>query len=57
MTKKEQGQMARLVVENRRLKEALDKHFSVYRENLYELVELKTKLEMIEFALGLGEDD
>lgn len=56
MTKKEQGQMARLVVENRRLKEALDKHFAVYRETMIELVELKTKLEMIEFALGREDD-
>lgn len=51
MTKKEQGQMARLQVENRHLRDQIDKHFSVYRETLYELVDLQTKLEMIEFAL------
>lgn len=56
MTKKEQREMARLRVENKQLRDAIETHLKVYRENLYELVELKTKIEMIEFALGWEDD-
>lgn len=51
MTRKEQARMARLEAENRRLREAVDKHFSVYCQMLHESIELKTKLELIEIAL------
>ena len=51
MTKKEQMQMARLEIENEELRARLDKSMDVYRDQVTELIELRTKLELIEFAL------
>lgn len=51
MNKKEQMQMARLEIENRELREKLDKSMDVYRDQAIELIELRTKIELIEFAL------
>ena len=51
MNKKEQMQMARLEIENKELRAKLDKSIDVYREQAIELIELRTKLELIEFAL------
>ena len=47
MTKKEQVAFRKLQLENENLKRQLDKHFDVYRNQLYELVELRTKLQTI----------
>jgi hypothetical protein len=51
MNKKEQMQMSRLEIENRELRAKLDKSMDVYREQAWELIDLRTKLEIIEFAL------
>ena len=51
MTRKEQARLARLEVENRHLRETLDQAHEVNCNMLYELVGLKTKLEMVELAL------
>lgn len=55
MNKKEQMQMSRLEIENRELRKKLDQSMDVYREQAWELIELRTKLEMIEFALRGGD--
>ena len=51
MNKKEQMQMARLEIENKELRARLDKSMDVYRDHAVELIDLRTKLELIEFAL------
>jgi hypothetical protein len=47
MTKKEQVAFRKLELENANLKQQLDKHFGIYRDHLYELIELRTKLQSI----------
>ncbi len=54
MTKKEQMQFRRLEAENQALRDKLEKHIEVYSNMLFEVVELKTKIEMVRFAM---EDD
>jgi hypothetical protein len=51
MTKKEQQAMDRLKLENEHLREYIEKHMAVYREQLYELVELKTQIDLIKSAM------
>ena len=51
MTKKEQLKIKMLEAENKLLREKLDKHFSVYRDQLYELVELRSKLEIVQVII------
>lgn len=51
MTAKERQRMQRLEIENRELRSALDHHQDVNRRTLYELVDLKTKLQMVDLAL------
>lgn len=55
MSKKEQMQLARLEIENSELRARLDKSMDVYREQSMELIDLRTKLELVEFALRGGE--
>lgn len=55
MTKKEQMKMQRLEIENSHLRERLAKAMDVYRDQLWELVELRTKLEMVELAIKGGD--
>ena len=52
MTAKERARLARLETENARLREQLDKQAKIYREQLYELVELKTTIDLVTTALG-----
>lgn len=52
MTKKEQMQMRRLEAENQALREKLDKHMEVYSAMLFEVVELKARLELVKYAMG-----
>lgn len=54
MTKKEQMQFRRLEAENQALRDKLEKHMEVYSNMLFEVVELKAKLEIVRFAM---EDD
>ena len=46
--------VSRLEAENQALRDKLEKHMEVYSNMLFEVVELKTKIEMVRFAM---EDD
>lgn len=48
MTAKER---AHLEAENARLREQLDKQAKIYREQLYEIVDLRTKIDLITSVL------
>ena len=56
MTAKEKQRMKRLEIENRELKSVLSKHTDVYRNQLFEIVEMKTKLQLIDMAMNGGDD-
>ena len=56
MTAKERQRMKRLEIENRELKAVLSKHTDVYRNQLFEIVEMKTKLQLIDMAMHGGDD-
>ena len=51
MTAKEQQRMNRLEIENRELREQHAKHIQVYGDNLIQIIELKSRLELIEYAV------
>ena len=51
MTAKEMQKMKRLEIENRELKAVLSQHTDVYRNQLFEIVEMRTKLQLIDLAL------
>jgi len=51
MTRTEQAKMRRLELENERLRTQLDKHFQIYRDQLYDSVKLESRLEMIKEAV------
>lgn len=51
MTAKERQRMQRLEIENRELRQALEREQSVGRRMLYEIVDLKAKLELVRSAL------
>ena len=51
MTAKEQQRMKRLEIENQELRAMLEKHTAVYRDQLFLVVEMKTKLQLIDMAL------
>lgn len=55
MTAKERQRMQRLEIENRELRQALEHHQDVNRRMLYEIVDLKTKLELVDLALHGGD--
>jgi hypothetical protein len=57
MTAKEKQRMKRLEIENRELKSVLSKHTDVYRNQLFEIVEMKTKLQLIDIAMHGGYDE
>jgi hypothetical protein len=52
MTKQELHKMRRLEAETTRLREQLERHMGVYREQLYELVELRTQMDLVRAAIG-----
>lgn len=52
MTAKEAQKMKRLEIENRELREKLTRSMDVYREHVWELVHLRTKLELVTMALN-----
>lgn len=56
MTKSEQTKMTRLEIENRELRDLADRQMAIYRDQLFELVELRAKMEMIEMALKGGDE-
>jgi hypothetical protein len=55
MTAKEKTKMRRLELENEQLRAAVEKHFSVYREQSIELIELRSQLQLLR-ELVSGED-
>ena len=46
MTKQERLKMHKLEIENRELREKIDKHIETYRDQLYEIVELRARAEL-----------
>ena len=55
VTLKETAKMRRLETENQHLRGALEKQAAIYRDQLYEIVVLKTKIDLIEEAMRYGE--
>ena len=55
MTIKESAKMRRLVTENQHLRETLERQMAIYRGQLYEIVVLKTKFDLIEEAMRYEE--
>ena len=55
MTLKESARMRRLETENQHLRETLERQMQIYRDQLYEIVVLKTKIDLIEEAMRYGE--
>ena len=55
MTLKESARMRRLETENQHLRETLERQMQIYRDQLYEIVVLKTKLDLVEEAMRYGE--
>lgn len=51
MIAKEKKELLRLRVENAELRAAVSKHLDIYRENSWELVDLRIKIDLIESAL------
>ena len=55
MNLKETARMRRLETENQHLRETLERQMSIYRDQLYEIVVLKTKLDLVEEAMRYAE--
>ena len=55
MTAKERQQMQRLEIENEKLRRRVSEDMRIYGDCLIEIIELKTKLELIESAMRGGE--
>ena len=55
MTLKESAKMRRLETENQHLRETLERQMAIYRDQLYEIVVLKTKLDLVEEAMRYEE--
>jgi hypothetical protein len=51
MNAKERQRMQRLEIENRELRDTVAKNWDVSRNMLYELVELRAKLELVDLAI------
>ena len=55
MNLKETARMRRLETENQHLRETLERQMAIYRDQLYEIVVLKTKLDLVEEAMRYAE--
>ena len=55
MTLKESAKMRRLETENQHLRETLERQMAICRDQLYEIVVLKTKLDLVEEAMRYEE--
>ena len=55
MTLKETAKMRRLETENQHLRETLERQMAIYRDQLYEIVLLTTKIDLIEEAMRYAE--
>ena len=57
MTAKEAAKLRRLEVENEELKLVISRHIEVYRDQAMELIDLRTRLRLVEEALQKPEND
>jgi hypothetical protein len=48
-----QKRIRELTAENAAMREEIEKHMRIYREQLYEMVEIKVKLQLIREAVDL----
>ena len=55
MNLKETARMRRLETENQHLRETLERQMAIYRDQLYEIVVLKTRLDLVEEAMRYEE--
>ena len=55
MNFKETARMRRLETENQHLRETLERQMAIYRDQLYDIVVLKTKLDLVEEAMRYEE--
>lgn len=55
MNLKETARMRRLETENQHLRETLERQMAIYRDQLYDIVVLKTKLDLVEEAMRYEE--
>lgn len=55
MNSKERAHVARLEAENAQLRAQIEKHMQIYREQLYELVDLRTQLDLVRAAITKDE--
>ncbi len=51
MTKKEAAKMKQMESEIVHLRAQIDKHVDIYREQLYEIVDLRTRLDLVSRAM------
>lgn len=51
MTKKEAAHIAKLEAENIQLREQIEKHMKIYRDQLYEIVDLRMRLNVVSGAM------
>lgn len=51
MNSKERAHVTRLEAENAQLRAQIEKHMQIYREQLYELVDLRTQLDLVRAAI------
>ena len=51
MTAKDRHRLRRLEVENEHLRAQVEKQSQIIRNNLYEIVELKTALDLVRYAV------
>lgn len=51
MTKQELAKLRRFEAETTRLREQLERHMDVYREQVCDLVELRTQMDLVRAAL------
>ena len=57
MTAKEAAKLRRLEVENEELRRMNSRHIEVYRDQALELIDLRTRLRLVEEALQKPESD
>jgi hypothetical protein len=55
MTAKDRNRLRKLEIENEYLREKLDQMAQINRNNLYEIVDLKTTLDLVRAAITGGE--
>ena len=55
MNSKERAHVTRLEAENAQLRAQIEKHMQIYREQLYELVDLRTQLDLVRAAITKDE--